>query len=1084
MLQPRHLHVFERGVPHPGDEDVARVTSFTSMRSHDTDPFANKEDFLITAEQCAHKRRTCLKNGLTTTDAEQNLKLDGYNELTSTPPPTFLQLFLVQLTSFIIVMLIVAATASVVVTATGPLKKELLNYSTGIAIGILVLVNALIAAYTEHQAGGALDALAKMSQPTIDVIRNGELVKVDTKLLVRGELVVLGVGDVIPADIRVTESNDFKVNQAGLTGEPNDIPKNSTVYDEKLNLALPSCIIYSGCLVMNGKAKGIVVETGMATAIGKIAQLMADGGEDFGKSEGATTKSGKKCQVCKCLPDTKADQTPLQQNVEKLGAVIGVGAIILCLVLFIVGLILGVEDANNPNGATWLYMILISVTLAVAAIPEGIPLTLTIALSFGCTQMVSNNVLVRKIAAVETLGSASVICSDKTGTLTEGKMRMTQMYSAGKGYVISGDGFEPVGKFEEANTKRNAHDDISVRSTIMSALLCSSTKLVQKTGDDGVLRWEPQGNASEAPIIVAARKLGFDEEREAVDYPRVFEVPFNSNTKMMLTISKMNGRRELCEGGMPLPAGSDYLSVFKGAPNYILDMCTEILGPDGRCTPLTDDKRQQMFGIVDNYSDQALRVLAIAAKPLSAMPFDPEDESMSTEEKFKTCTGQLQLIGFVASIDPDRKGVMEAVETSRGAGVTVVMITGDYLKTAVAIAKNVKILMPDDNVETDALDCVSLRPDGNYLRDWDIDALTARVRVFARAKPEDKLEIVKSLQRQGQVTAMTGDGVNDAPALSKADIGVAMGIQGTEVAKGAADMVLRDDNFASIVKAVEKGRIIYAGIQKFVAFIMSVHIAEVVQICVCVMSGIPLMRTPIQILFLILVTDLPPSIALGLEGGEKSILLQKPRPKREPVVLNWMWVSICGNGILLSIVIVGVYVLSLYHYCEGNILQSDILPNCAEGDIACEDIRNGKRDMMNNARTVAFIALVWSENFRAYASRSFDQPFFVNLFGNKYMQYAVASAQVALYAAVLIPGFSDKVLELKGIDIGWWGWLVALAGPVGTLIVCELFKLCVTAPQMRRHEKMKGTQCATCLEEIDTPKRVGAQLDDEGAVLV
>jgi len=744
--------------------------------------------------------------------------------------------------------------------------------------------------------------------------------------------------------------------------------------------------------------------------------------------------------------------------VERLGAMIGVGAIILCVVLFFVGLILQVEDANNPGGATSLYMILISVTLAVAAIPEGIPLTLTIALSFGCTQMVANNVLVRRIAAVETLGSASVICSDKTGTLTEGKMRMTQMFSAGKQYVIGGEGFDPtIGSFEEASTKRVANEDLCVRSTILSSLLCSSTKLVQVPDEEGTLRWEPQGNASEAPIVVSARKLGFHEDAVAVDYPRVFEVPFNSSTKMMLTISELGGRCELCAGGMPLPLGSAYFAVFKGAPNYILDLCTEIMGPDGQAVPMTEALKAQMLDVVDNYSEQALRVLAIAARPLPTLPFDPKDESMPTDAKFKMCANDLRLLGFVASIDPDRVGVKEAVETSRDAGIRVIMITGDYVKTAIAIAKNVKILTREDDEETDALDCVGLRPagEGKYLPDREIDALTAHVRVFARAKPEDKLEIVKSLQRQGKVTAMTGDGVNDAPALNKADIGVAMGIQGTEVAKGAADMVLRDDNFASIVKAVEKGRIIYAGIQKFVAFIMSVHIAEVVQICFCVLSGMPLMRTPIQILFLILVTDLPPSIALGLEGGERSILLQKPRPKDEPVVLGWMWVSICGNGILLSAVIIGVYVTALYHYCDGLIFQDDILPDCMEDDIECESELETMRLLMNNARTVAFIALVWSENFRAYASRSFDRPVWVNLCGNKYMQLALVSAQVALYVAVLVPGFSDKILELRGTSIGLWGWLFAFVGPLGTVILCEVFKL-VTARQMHAYESTKA----------------------------
>merc|ERR1712003_301474 len=315
-----------------------------------------------------------------------------------------------------------------------------------------------------------------------------------------------------------------------------------------------------------------------------------------------------------------------------------------------------------------------------------------------------------------------------------------------------------------------------------------------------------------------------------------------------------------------------------------------------------------------------------------------------------------------------------------------------------------------------------------YLAESEFDSMTARVRVFARAKPEDKLEIVKSLQRQGFVSAMTGDGVNDAPALNQADIGVAMGIQGTDVAKGAADMVLTDDNFCSIVAAVEKGRAIYAGIQKFVAFIMSVHIAEVLQIFFCIVVGIPVMRTPLQILFLILVTDLPPSIALGMEPGEATILQDKPRPKEEPVVLNWMWISMVMNGAVLSAVIIVVYVISLLHYCDGEILQEEI-----------KYIPDYENKLMD-ARTVAFISLVWSENVRSYTSRSFDQPVWVNLWGNVQMQKAIVMAQIALYLAVLLPYFSDKILGLRGIAVGVWGWGVALLGPIGCVILCELCK--------------------------------------------
>merc|ERR1719367_1011586 len=423
------------------------------------------------------------------------------------------------------------------------------------------------------------------------------------------------------------------------------------------------------------------------------------------------------------------------------------------------------------------------------------------------------------------------------------------------------------------------------------------------------------------------------------------------------------------------------------------------------------------------------------------MPYDASDDNLNTDQKFLACRQDLQLLGLVASIDPDRDGVPKSVLDARGAGIRVIMITGDYLKTAIAIARNVNILVPEDDEQYAAVDCARLRPEGEgkYLPGEEIDAMTTQVRVFARAKPEDKLEIVKSLQRQGQVTAKTGDGVNDAPALNQAQIGVAMGIQGTEVAKGASDMILTDDNFCSIVAAVEKGRTIYSGIQKFVAFIMSVHIAEVMQIFFCIVTGIPVMRTPLQILFLILVTDLPPSIALGMEPGESTILQERPRPKDEPVVLNWMWISMVMNGAVLSAVIILVYIIALFNYCDGQIFQTNI-----------NQLENYKEKLMD-ARTAAFISLVWSEHVRAYGSRSFDQPVWVNLFGNMQMRKAIVMAQVCLYLAVLLPVFSDLILGLRGVAVGAYGWLLALVGPVGCVVLCELCKL-ITKMQKQTYQ--------------------------------
>jgi len=665
----------------------------------------------------------------------------------------------------------------------------------------------------------------------------------------------------------------------------------------------------------------------------------------------------------------------------------------------------------------------------------------TISLSIGCSEMVEKNVLVRKLAAVETLGSASVICSDKTGTLTEGKMTMVKMFAGGVGYTIEGKGFDPTeGRIHRADTQAEAGNDLAVKSSLLAALLCCNTTLSKvKDPETGEEKYEPKGNSSEAPIVVAARKVGFSEDVSS-EYARVLEIPFSSSRKMMLTVSDVSCRSELCPGGMPIEGGSKYFTVCKGAPNFILDYCSEQLMEDGSVQEMTKDSKDKVLSIVDEYSSMALRVLAIATRSMPKLPFDVDDEDLTTDQKFQACRSGLRLVGLVASIDPDRDGVPESVELARGAGIRVVMITGDYLKTAIAIAHNVKILHKEENEESAAVDCATLRPNDEYLPHDRMDALTSSVRVFARARPEDKLEIVKSLQRQGLVTAMTGDGVNDAPALNQANIGVAMGIQGTEVAKGASDMILTDDNFCSIVAAVEKGRTIYAGIQKFVAFIMSVHIAEVLQIFVCIVAGIPVMRTPLQILFLILVTDLPPSIALGMEPGEKTILKERPRPRSEPVVLDWMWCSMILNGTILASVIIGVYIAALMFYCDGEVLQANI-----------DQLSEPEHKLMN-ARTVAFVSLVWSENIRSYTSRSFDKPVWHNVLGNKEMQKAILLAQLCLYAAVFIPYFSDKILKLSGASIGHHGWLLALAGPMGCLIFCEACKV-ITAFQKKRYQR-------------------------------
>ncbi|KAK3281704.1 hypothetical protein CYMTET_10524 [Cymbomonas tetramitiformis] len=922
-----------------------------------------------------------LLEGMSTKFAEDKVAHEGRNELYKPPSTSLLVLFLLQLTNLIIMLLILAAAASVGINASNAERnRHVLSYIDGIAIFIIVLLNAGIAALSEKSANNALDKLDAMAQPFCKVIRDGVQKDLPIAELARGDIVLIVTGDVVPADIRLFESVDLKV------------------------------------------------------------------------------------------------------SLNKLGIMIGVLALAICAIIFILGILLDTKNPDDTQVPSWLYMILVAVTLAVAAIPEGIPLCVTISLASGSWDMAKKHVLVRKLAAVETLGSASVICTDKTGTLTEGKMTMVRIWTGLQDYGISGKGFDPtVGHvyradnypadtpvmtepngYEEACI--NANHDASVYCTLSIAVLCCNAELCCETDDDtGQTTWVPKGNSSEAPIVVAGAKVGIQKADLEARYPRVSEIPFSSSRKMMVTVSccPMVG----WEVGYPVSARDlpfcKYIVAVKGAPNYVLQLCTQILRDDNSTlAPMDESARAAVMERVDSLSEQALRVLAVAYAPLAELPFNPDpedaDQALSPDERFNLLARDLTFCGLVASIDPERAGVNLAIQKASNAKIRTVMITGDYLKTAVAIARN--ITLPEGLLET-VVDCADMRPSGQYLPDDEMDLLTTKVKVFARAKPEDKLEIVRSLRRQAFVCAMTGDGVNDAPALKEADIGVAMGIQGTEVAKGASDMILTDDNFCSIVSAVEKGRVIYAGIQKFVAFIMSVHLSEVLQIAVCIASGLPIMRQPLQILFLVLCTDLPPAIALGLEPGNPDLVMQEaPRPKKQPVVLPWMWTTIVMNAVLLATVTIAVYLVALHIYC-GEFLQRNIVDEhrtgCTIWEGGAEYVRYNclethgedtvdcticKTEGILYARTVAFISVVLSENLRAYTSRSFDTPVWYQTFSNPAMQIAILWAQIALYGGLFIPGLNSDILILDPYGIAWYGWVLAIIGALCTLILCELYK--------------------------------------------
>ncbi len=1084
-----------------GHKDEARQ-SFAALEAQDQQNDVAYHEMPL--ETLVNIFNTNLETGLSSAKAEIQLELDGPNELEKQPRISLLMLFTLQFTNLIMVLLVAASAASMTIGGIGDNPNDPLNYIEGIAIMTIVVLNAGIAAVTENSANDALEALSKLTQPIATVIRNGQEMDVPSANVVRGDVLLMKTGDIVAADCRLFDSSDLKVNEMLLTGEPEDVSKRTVLkkkkHGEPEKLTADN-MAFSSCTVTAGNARCIVVRTGMGTRVGAIAALLT----------GEKTKKG-------CLPDTTGSQTPLQASLHKLGVYIGFLAIACCSIVFIVGVAIGTTDANDPELPTWLYMILISVTLTVAAIPEGLPLCVTISLSTGCTEMVHENVLVRKLAAVETLGSASIICTDKTGTLTEGKMTMVKMYAGVTDFTVTGKGFNPtVGTITRSATGASGVEDLPVRTTLLLGLLGSNTSLLQEEGDDGNFLWKPKGNSSEAPIIVAAGKVNLWEKDVFPKYPRTYEVPFSSSRKMMMTV---NALHKPALENLPLAKDAKHLICVKGAPNFIMEVCTQYLAADGSVKPLTQALKDTHMAKVDELSEQALRVLAIAYRTFPALPYDEKDEDLTPDDKFIAMRTELVLAGLVASIDPERDGVSQAVLDARDASIRVVMITGDYLKTAIAIGNNINILAGGEENRGAAVDCSVLRPNDAYLQNEDMDQLTNGVKVFARAKPEDKLEIVKSLQRQGYVCAMTGDGVNDAPALKEADIGVAMGIQGTEVAKGASDMILTDDNFCSIVKAVRKGRVLYAAIQKFIAFIMSVHIAEVMQIFLCIVAGIPIMRQPLQILFLILCTDLPPAIALGMEPGPVNIMKDKPRPKTEPIVLSWMWQSIVVNGMLLTIVIFMVYLCNLMAY-TGSILQDDIidinkmectvwdgkffnptthtcqneagrslnnslwwnpqnpeqendftcdyraapdsvlqcegfgsaLPACSAGlDIIAGSCRRSNEaafewncvacgpEQLLRARTSAFISLVFSENLRAYTSRSFDEPVWVRTFANKSMQKAIAWAQIGLYLGLFVPGLNLNVLELDPYFIGIFGWVMAFAGALGTVFVCEIYK--------------------------------------------
>ncbi len=867
--------------------------------------------------------------GLTSAEAKRRLAEYGPNELEEEPPPTFWERLWNQLTDFVVIILLVAAVVS----------SLLGDWIEAAVIMAIVVLNSAIGVIQESKAEEALAALKKMAAPDAQVIRDGSRITVPARELIAGDIVMLEAGSIVPADLRLTQSMNLKLEEASLTGESVPVNKHAEhVTAKDAGIGDRHNMAYMSTVVTYGRGQGMVVATGMGTEIGKIAEM---------------------------IQSVEEEDTPLQKKLDQLGKTLGIGSLATVGLVLAVGLlrpiVLGIEVAD------WVEYIkeffILAVSLAIAAVPEGLAAVVTICLALGMQEMVKRHALIRRLPAVETLGSAMVICSDKTGTLTQNQMTAVRIWADGKEYSVTGRGYDPVGGFEVDGQSVDLANHSTLRNTLWGGALCNDAVL--EKGTDSNSGYRMVGDPTEGAMVVAAAKAGYwREELEAI-YPRVNEIPFDADRKRMTTIHGLDGAD--ADRLSPITtesSGSAYVAIVKGAPDLVLDQCDKIQtdrGPE----PLTAERREAILKANAFMASQALRVLGVAYRPLEAVPDEPKPSEVERE---------LVFVGLQGMIDPARPEVLPAVKRAQGAGLRTIMVTGDYAATAAAIAEEIGILRPGrETISGAELEAMS---------DEELDRRIDNVDVFARVAPHHKMRIVSALRARNNVVAMTGDGVNDAPALKQADIGVAMGITGTDVTKQTADMVLTDDNYVSIVSAIEQGRVIYSNIRKFVYFLISCNVAEIAILFLSTLFGWAAPLTAIQLLWLNLLSDGAPALALGMEKGDPDIMYRPPRSPDEPVINREMVVGVVVQTVAITTAVLGAYWLGL-NYFAGRVPGVDPLIT---------------------AETMAFVTLVMSELLRAYTSRSERYPLLkLGIFTNKYMQYAVGFSMILLFLVVYIP---------------------------------------------------------------------------------
>ena len=822
------------------------------------------------------------EHGLSAAEVENRINSYGKNELQEAPRTSIWVRIYEQFANFLVILLLVAAVISAVLG----------DWVEAAAIMTIVLLNAALGVVQESRAEESLAALKKMASPDANVLREGHRQAIPAREVVPGDIVFLEAGNYVPADVRLVETINLRIEEAALTGESVAVTKNAQLeLEEDAALGDRKTMAYTGTVVSYGRGVGVVTNTGMSTEIGQIATM---------------------------LQAVEEGDTPLQKRLDSFGRTLGWVSLVISGLIFVQGMFSGTPPLD---------MFIIAVSLAIAAVPEGLPAVVTITLALGMQEMIARNALVRKLSSVETLGSATIICSDKTGTLTQNEMTVTNIAVDGEFLDITGTGYSLEGDFlHNGEVVDLAGDYPGIRTALWIGALNNDAILETDYDDKGKNTIRMVGDPTEGALLVAAAKGGALPAPLSQAYPRIQEIPFDSERKRMVTVHAINQP----DAGDVSPFLDQkqqawYVVAQKGAPDIVLERCTHYQSRDDVAVPLNDEQRRRILAANDRMTSQALRVLGVAYRVVKDLDYSQNgDLSAEIEE-------ELIFVGLLGMIDPARPEVLPALQIAREAGIRTAMITGDYPNTAKAIAQEIGLLQKGHRVMTGK--------ELDELSDEELKKAVVDTDVFARVSPEHKVRIVDAFKSNNEVVAMTGDGVNDAPSIKRADIGIAMGITGTDVAKETADMVLTDDNYASIVSAVEQGRVIYSNIRKFVYFLLSCNIAEIATIFLATMLGWKSPLSAIQLLWLNLITDGAPALALGLEKGDPDLMEQPPRDPQEPILNRFMLTGISIQTVAITAVTLGAYWIGLRYFPE-------------------------------MAPTMAFVTLSFSELVRAFTARS------------------------------------------------------------------------------------------------------------------